>query len=164
MALLSWSRGGKYFQASVWPDKGPELLCPWFPSLCVTWSRSYSGGVQRPLKALGPGIRGDPIFFILENNSTFFQTLEVKNPPASAGDVKDVSSIPECRRSPDKRNGNPLQYSCLENPMDRGAGQATVHGVTESQTQLNDLAHTQGMGYSSEPPPPLQEFQARSRY
>ena len=48
--------------------------------------------------------------------------------------------------------------------MDRGAGQATVHGVTESQTQLNDLAHTQGMGYSSEPPPPLQEFQARSRY
>ena len=48
--------------------------------------------------------------------------------------------------------------------MDRGAGRATVRGVTESQTQLSDLAHTQGMGYSSETPPPLQEFQARSKY
>ena len=161
MALLSWSRGGKYFQASVWPDKGPELLCPWFPSLCVTWSLSNSGGVQRPLKALGPRIRGDPIFFILEDSSTVFQTLEVKNPPASAGDIRDVSSILESSLFPGKRNGNPLQYSCLENPMDREAGGAIVHGVTEGQTQLNDLAHAQGMGYSSGPPPPLQ---ARSRY
>ena len=82
----------------------------------------------------------------------------------SAYNIGDLGSIPGLWRSPGEGNGNPLQYSCLENPMDRGAGQATVHGVTESQTQLNDLAHTQGMGYSSEPPPPLQEFQARSRY
>ena len=52
----------------------------------------------------------------------------VKNPPANAG---DVGSIPGSGRSPGEGNGNPLQYSCLENPMDRGALQATVHGITE---------------------------------
>ena len=52
----------------------------------------------------------------------------VKNQPASAG---NVSLIPELGRSPGERNGNPLQYSCLNNIMDRGAWQATVHGVTK---------------------------------
>ena len=59
----------------------------------------------------------------------------VKNPPASAGDTKDVGSIPGSGRSPEKGNSSPLQYSCLGNPIDRGAWQATVHGVTkESDT------------------------------
>ena len=58
----------------------------------------------------------------------------VKNPPASAGNTGDASSIPGSGRSPGGGNGNPLQYSFLENPMDRGAWQATVHGVTKSQT------------------------------
>ena len=57
--------------------------------------------------------------------------LVVKNSPASAGDVRDVGSIPGSGRSPGEGNSNPLQYSCLENPMDRGAWRATVHGVTE---------------------------------
>ena len=56
----------------------------------------------------------------------------VKNPPASAVDVGDTVSIPGPGRSPGGGNGNPLQYSCLENPMDRGAWRATVHGVTKS--------------------------------
>ena len=55
-----------------------------------------------------------------------------KNPPANAGDVGDASSIPGLGRSPGGGNGNPLQHSCLENPMDRGAWQATVHGVAQS--------------------------------
>jgi len=59
----------------------------------------------------------------------------VKNPPANAGDAGDVGLIPGLGRSPGEGNGNPLQYSCLENPMDRGAWWATVHGVTKSQTQ-----------------------------
>ena len=59
----------------------------------------------------------------------------VKNPPANAGDARDVGSIPGSGRSPGEGNGNPLQYSCLENPMDRGAWWATVHGVTKSQTR-----------------------------
>ena len=59
----------------------------------------------------------------------------VKNPPASAGDAGEVGSIPGLGRSPGEGNGNPLQYSCLGNPMDRGEWQATVHGVTtESDT------------------------------
>ena len=58
----------------------------------------------------------------------------VKDPPASAGDAGDVSSIPGSGRSPGERNGNTFQYSCLENFMNRGAWWATVHGVTESDT------------------------------
>ena len=53
----------------------------------------------------------------------------VKNPPANAGDIGDVGLIPESERSPEGENGNPLHYSCLENPMDRGVWQATVHGI-----------------------------------
>ena len=52
--------------------------------------------------------------------------------PANAGDARDMSSIPGSGRSPGGGNGNPLQYSCLENSMDRGAWQATVHKITES--------------------------------
>ena len=55
-----------------------------------------------------------------------------KNLPANAGDARDMSSIPGSGRSPGGGNGNPLQYSCLENSMDRGAWQATVHKITES--------------------------------
>ena len=65
--------------------------------------------------------------------------LVVKNLPANAGDVIDVGSIPRSRRFPGGGHGNPLQYSCLENPMDRGAWRATVHRVTESQTRLKRL-------------------------
>ena len=69
----------------------------------------------------------------------------VKSPPANAGDSRDVDSIPGLGRSPGGGNGNPLQYSCLENPMDRKAWRATVHGVAKRQTQLKQpstRAHT----------------------
>ena len=59
----------------------------------------------------------------------------VKNPPVNKGDEGDVDSIPGSGRSPGEGNGNPLQYSCLENPMDRRAWQDTVNGVTKSQTR-----------------------------
>ena len=59
----------------------------------------------------------------------------VKNLPAKAG---DVGSVPELGRSPGEGNGNPVQYSCLGNSMDRGAWQTTVHGAAKSQTQLSD--------------------------
>ena len=62
-------------------------------------------------------------------------TLVVKNPPANAGEERDLSWIPGSGRSPGIRNSNPLQDSCLENPMDRGAWWATVHKVAkESDT------------------------------
>jgi len=59
--------------------------------------------------------------------------LVVKNPPSSAGDVREAGLILELRRSSGGGHGNPIQYSCLENPMDRGAWQATVHRVAQSQ-------------------------------
>ena len=54
--------------------------------------------------------------------------LVVKNPPANAGDIRDAGSIPESERCPGEGHGNQLQYSCLENPMDREARQATSTG------------------------------------
>ena len=73
----------------------------------------------------------------------------VKNPPARVGDARDPGLTPGRGRPPGEGNGSPLQYSCLEDPMDRGAWWATVHGVTKSQIQLsayacmNTCTHTQ---------------------
>ena len=61
--------------------------------------------------------------------------LVVKNPPASVGDIRDSGSNPGSGRPSGGGHGNPLQSSCLENPMDRGAWQSMVHGVVKSQTQ-----------------------------
>ena len=63
----------------------------------------------------------------------------VKNPLANAGNVRGVGSIPGLGRSPGERNGNPLQYSCVDNPMDGGAWWATAHGVAKSRTRLGDF-------------------------
>ena len=78
---------------------------------------------------------------------------------ASAYNVEDLGSIPGLGRSPGEGNGNPLQYSCLENPMDRGARWATVHEVAKSRTRLSDFTReethfvTQGTRFSK----PLQQ-------
>ena len=64
--------------------------------------------------------------------------LVVKNSPANAGVIRGLGSIPGLGRSLGKENGNPLQYSGLENPMDRGAWWAAVCGVTKSWTRLSD--------------------------
>ena len=70
----------------------------------------------------------------------------VKNPPANEGDIRDGSLIPGWGRSPGGGHGNPLQCSCLENPMDRGAWWATVHGVTEADTvEATEHACTQDL-------------------
>ena len=62
----------------------------------------------------------------------------IKNLPVDAGDTRDMGSIPGSGRHPGGGHGNLLQYSCLDNPMDRGASWATVHGVAKSQTQLSN--------------------------
>ena len=66
----------------------------------------------------------------------------VNNPPAKAEDMRNLGSIPGSGRFPGVGHGNPLQYSYLENSMDRGAWQATVHEAEKSWTQLSDEAHT----------------------
>ena len=73
----------------------------------------------------------------------------VKNPPANAGDLRDQGSVPGSGRSPGGGHGNPLQYSCLENPKDRRAWRATVRGVDT----MSDLACTQAEScYHPSPP------------
>ena len=61
----------------------------------------------------------------------------VKNPPDKAGDTRDMGSIPGSGRAPREGNDNPLQYSCMENPMDRGTWVVTAHGVAKSRTRLS---------------------------
>ena len=63
----------------------------------------------------------------------------VNSPPANAEDLRDMGSIPGLGRSPEEGHGNPFQYSCLENPMDRRARWAAVYGVARSQTRLSDF-------------------------
>ena len=71
--------------------------------------------------------------------------LVVKNLPAKAGDIKHSGLIPGSGRAPGEGHSNPFQYSCLENPMDRGAQQAMVYRVTKSQRQLKATQHTPTM-------------------
>ena len=73
----------------------------------------------------------------------------VKNLPASAGDVRDLGSIPGSGKFPGGMHGNPLQYSCLENPMDRGAWWAMVHRVTESDILKQLSTHSGSLINSS---------------
>ena len=83
---------------------------------CSPWDRKESDTTER-----------------LNNNKV---VLVAKNPPANAGNIRDAGSIPGSGRPSGGGHGNPLQYSCLENPTDRKAWQATVHRVAKSQTQL----------------------------
>ena len=76
---------------------------------------------------------------MLQTEKTFNWCSEVKASTCNAG---DLGSIPGLGRCPGEGNGNPLQYSCLENPMDGGAWWATVHGVANSRTQLSDFTFT----------------------
>ena len=68
----------------------------------------------------------------------------MSNGKASVYNVGDLGSIPGLGRSPGEGNDNPLQYSCLENPMEGGAWSASVHGVTKSGTRLSDFTFKQG--------------------
>ena len=82
--------------------------------------------------------REDPLEKGMANHASILWASQVaqvvKNPPVNAEDIRDKGSIPGSGRSPGRQHGNPLQHSCLEYPMDRGAWWATVHGVTKSQT------------------------------
>ena len=74
----------------------------------------------------------------------------VKNSPANTGDTGDAGSIPGSRRSPRGRNGNPLQYSCQSNPMDRGAWWTVVHEVAESDvTEVTECTHTESINHGN---------------
>jgi len=110
-------------QLSHWTE-----LCSFLPS---GDTRGRSGGCRRKKGQLS----SDLLHVVLN----FPGALGVKNPPASAGDMRDAGSIPGSERSPGGGHGIPFHHSCLQNPMDRGAWRATVHRVTKSRTQLKQL-------------------------
>ena len=102
--------------------------------------QEYWSGLPSP--SPGIGLRSPAFKAHQFNLGTSQVVLMVKNPAANAGDTGDSSLIPGSGQSPGGRNGNPLQNSCLENPMDRRAWWATVHGVAEKGTCLSMRAHT----------------------
>ena len=87
-----------------------------------------------------PSRRGRLTTFIKLRLGASQLVLVVKNLLASAGDMRDLGSVPGSGRSPGRGHGNPLQYSCLENPMDKGAWRATVRRVAKGWTQLKELS------------------------
>ena len=89
-------------------------------SLVVRWLRLHASKAGGTAQSLDWELRASQ------------EVLVIKNPPTNAGDIRDVGLIPGLGRSPGEGHGNPLQYSHLDNPMDRGAWQATVQRVTRS--------------------------------
>ena len=137
-----------------------HTLQPWFPYLnpsvlCMRIQRVYisspdfGGPSGCPAGSKTEKLRSPPPFVIicLWGWLGFPGGAVVKNPSASAGEVRDTGSIPRSGRSPGGGYGNPLQYSCLENPMDRGAWQATVHRVAKRVGhKWSELACTHAYG------------------
>ena len=110
----------------------PESWGPASRSACPPRPHSLPPPLGWRLPGRSEALRGPPLF---DFPVLFYQVaLVVKNPPAHEGDARDRGSIPGSGRSPGGGHSNPLQYSCLENPMDRGAWRGAIHGVTKSQT------------------------------
>ena len=122
-----------------------------------TWLKQLSSSSSRFQLPLGSYLRTEWLDHSLVKCLNFFFNLQagicptgasqvvlvVKNPPANTGDIRDADSVPGLRRSPGGEHGIPLQYSCLENLINRGAWWATAHMVTMSQTQSKQLSmHT----------------------
>ena len=105
---------------TVWREWGPEMS--WRQSWLHCWKDQRLGTTED-----GPG---HALADLRIHTMACQVVLVVKNPPASAGDIGGMGLIPGPGRSPGEGSGNPLHYSCLENPMDRGTWQAIVHGVT----------------------------------
>ena len=117
---------------SLWPHglQYPRLSCPSpSPRVCSNSSPLSQGchPTSHPLSLSSPPVlnfsQHQGLFQCVSSSQTSQVMLVVKNPPANAGDVRDSGSIPRLGGSPGEENGNPLQYSCLENPMDRVAWQ-----------------------------------------
>ena len=111
---------------------------------CCLWKGSL-WGVSQWVSVLVRVLQTEPIEDIVQvikqrYRWAFQVALVVKSFPADTGDMGDTSSIPGSGRSPGGGCGNPLQYSCLENPMDTGAWRATVHRVAKGQTQRKQLS------------------------
>ena len=120
-----------------------------YPELVLDFYFLWTNNLQHILLHASTGVNKSltwkvfPPFYCFSKDMNTLQWLNwLKNSPANAGDSRDMGSIPGLGRSSGEGNGNPLQYSCLGNPMDRRGRQATVHGVPKSWTWLSVQAHT----------------------
>ena len=105
------------------------------PGIWSAFHKLLSLNIEKPLHPAFMISSPVPVLQTIQPPFSLFPVyVVVKNPPANAEDIRDTSSIPGLGRCPGGEHGNPVQYSYLENPMDRGAWWATVHGVTQSQT------------------------------
>ena len=148
-SLTMWKSLQSTWSVQDWAPRGGNLESrppiPLLPPLIRTSWGCYwpAGPFQNPVRGGGPVARTLGLTFEWHQASQV--AVVVKNLPASAGDIRDAGSILGSGRSPGGGNGHSLQYSCLGNPMDRGAWWATVHGVTNNWTQLKRLSMcTQG--------------------
>ena len=125
----------------VFGPQACEILAPWPGIKPVT---PASGGeiltIGLPRKSLQHSFLNWIIMFLCTVSWASQEALVVKNPPANPGDIRDGSSVPGSGRSPGGGHSNLLQYSCLENPMDKRAWQAIVHRVRKRQTWLKWLS------------------------
>ena len=122
------------------PETADTVLWAWFqlqPERTQTIIRE-SGRPWRGDSLHGKSFQHKRIWEVIQRHWGFPSGEVVKNPPANAGDTGDLGLIPGSGRSPEAGNGNPLQYSSLENPMDRGAWWAIVHRITKSRTWLGN--------------------------
>ena len=98
----------------------------------LAWRIPWTGAWRVTVHGVIESDMTEQLMFNINTSWGFPGGAGVKNLPANAGDTRDASSVPESERFPRGRNGGPLQYSCLKDSMNRGAWQATVHGIGES--------------------------------
>ena len=153
-AWIEGEFGGEWIHVYIWLSRycAPETI-----TLSISCTPIQNERLKEKIKGLS--CWGNWVFYI-GSHSGWWQDFPggwvVKNPPANAGDSRNMGSIPGLGRSPGAGNGNSLQCSCLENPMDRGAWQAAVCRVAKSQTEwLSMHAHRMMAGLEdiSEPGP-----------
>ena len=122
---------------------GTSSIRDWTLVFCkgrrILYCRATKEALRDYFKNLFPS---EQMYFIRKENDLFWSPSRenpkwLKNPPANVGATGDTGSIPALGRSPGGRNGNPFQYTCLDNLMDREAWQRTIYGVAKSQTRLN---------------------------
>ena len=136
--------------------KWKQSKCPstdkWIKKMCYIYAMEYYTAIKKNelLLFVTPWMDLEGIMLCgtseTKTNTVWYylytesKISKYKNPSANGGAAGDAVSIPESGRSPGGGNGNPFQYSCQDNPMDRGAWRATIHGVTKSRTQLSNWA------------------------
>ena len=128
-----FASGGQNFEVSASASVLPMNIQDWFLLGWTGWISLQSKGLSRVFS--NTIVQKHQTYVLLKSWASQV-TLVVKNLPADAGNVRDAGSIPGLRGSPGEGDGNPLEYSCLENLMGRGAWQATDHGVSKIQTRL----------------------------